>query len=307
MKLLTTFTSAANAAVNYVGQRFFSTPVMAVTEEIPETLWNPGDIFEELIQSDYAVLILNQPITVSKNFLLPVWKEAKIKITVDGGTDRWVEYLGPLGEEILKGKHPELFPTLITGDFDSVLPETLGKFRSLGVSVVNTPDQNYTDFSKALVQLAAKRKNDNIFVNSIYVFLDNGGRFDQIIANINTLYKSHELMGDQHIDRLILVSNNSLTWLLRAGRHRIKIPAVLQGNNSWAGLIPFGCTANVSTTGLKWNLTIAGNQPLAFAGMVSTSNTYDGSAEVTITTDSNIVWTMGIEPLLDMTNDRIQY
>ncbi|XP_015127659.1 thiamin pyrophosphokinase 1 isoform X2 [Diachasma alloeum] len=267
---------------------------MSVTERIPETLWNPVEIFQEPRQIEYAVLILNRPIPISKHLMLPIWKEAKIKITVDGGTHRWLQYLDPLAEEVLKGKHPELVPTLITGDFDSVLPESLDKFRNLGVSVIETPDQNYTDFSKALMQLAAACENRNTSIDSVYTFHDNGGRFDHTIANINTLYISHELMGDKHVDRIILVSSNSLTWLLRAGRHRIKIPAVLQGNNSWIGLIPFGCTANVSTTGLKWNLT--------FGRMVSTSNTYDGSPEVTVNTDSDIIWTMGIKLLLEMTN-----
>ncbi|XP_011304137.1 thiamin pyrophosphokinase 1 isoform X2 [Fopius arisanus] len=272
--------------------------VMPVNGKILETLWNPVEIFKRPRQVKYAVLITNRPISLSEDVVMPIWKEAMIKIAIDGGADVWLEYIGPLAEEIFKGNYPELVPTLITGDFDSILPETLNKFKSLEVQIIETQDQNYTDLSKALIQLAVHCKTRNISLDVVYVFVGNGGRFDHIMATINTLYKSKTLMGDNHVEKIILVSGNSLSWLLRAGKHRIKIPEILHEKNSWAGLIPMGCTANASTTGLKWNP----STPLNFGGMVSTSNTYDGSPEVTVNTDSDIIWTMGIEPLLEMTN-----
>lgn len=36
---------------------------------------------------------------------------------------------------------------------------------------------------------------------------------------------------------------------------------------------------------------------LQFGGLISSSNTYDDCSEVTINTDSPVVWTMGIEAL----------
>lgn len=39
------------------------------------------------------------------------------------------------------------------------------------------------------------------------------------------------------------------------------------------------------------------NAALQFGGLVSSSNTYDNCSEVTIDTDSPVIWTMGIEPL----------
>ena len=38
------------------------------------------------------------------------------------------------------------------------------------------------------------------------------------------------------------------------------------------------------------------NTCMKFGGLVSTSNTYDGSSEVTVTTNEKITWSMGIEP-----------
>lgn len=35
---------------------------------------------------------------------------------------------------------------------------------------------------------------------------------------------------------------------------------------------------------------------MEFGGVVSTSNTYCGNPEVTVTTNEDIIWSMGIEP-----------
>lgn len=42
---------------------------------------------------------------------------------------------------------------------------------------------------------------------------------------------------------------------------------------------------------------------MQFGGLVSTSNTYDKYPEVTINTDISLIWTMGIEPLMNTIND----
>lgn len=63
---------------------------------------------------------------------------------------------------------------------------------------------------------------------------------------------------------------------------------------SWCGLLPFGYPVNcISTTGLKWNLN---NTTMQFGGLISTSNTYE-DCEVTVNTDTSVIWTMGIDSL----------
>ena len=55
---------------------------------------------------------------------------------------------------------------LISGDFDSVEPSILEYYRSKGVPIIPTPDQNDTDFGKALIELnkhvSEKRKEVRI-------------------------------------------------------------------------------------------------------------------------------------------------
>nr|XP_012230822.1 PREDICTED: thiamin pyrophosphokinase 1 isoform X5 [Linepithema humile] len=126
---------------------------------------------------------------------------------------------------------------------------------------------------------------------------ETSGRFDHIIGNINTLYKSDKLVGNT---KVIQVASNSLTWLLKPGLHNIRIPEILVRGQSWCGLLPFGSSVNhVSTTGLKWNLN---DTTMHFGGLVSTSNTYN-KTEVTVNTDTSIIWTMGIELLREAINN----
>lgn len=80
-----------------------------------------------------------------------------LKITVDGGTDSWLQFCS---ENNIENKIPDL----ITGDLDSVNPANLEKFTKLGSKVIRTPDQNETDFTKALRQAAAWLQEKNIQV-----------------------------------------------------------------------------------------------------------------------------------------------
>ncbi|CAL7935728.1 unnamed protein product [Xylocopa violacea] len=272
--------------------------IMQSDPDLCKTVWDPLRIFDYYASYKYAVVILNSPLNWKDDMLLHIWKKSQINLTVDGGTYRWLHYLKSQGVDLLSGQYSEYVPNLITGDMDSCPPSILEKLKSMGSIVVETPDQDHTDYTKALLQLEQYIRKDNIKLNGIYVFVDSAGRFDHIMANINTLYKSDKLI--KHV-QVIQIASSSLTWVLRPGLHSIIIPKILIQNNSWCGLLPVGAPVNcIVTTGLKWNLD---NATLQFGGLISSSNTYDNCPEVTVNTDSPVVWTMGIEPFQKSVNN----
>ncbi|XP_032687630.1 thiamin pyrophosphokinase 1 isoform X2 [Odontomachus brunneus] len=260
------------------------------------TVWNPSDIFHP-VHCQYAVLVLNRPILWKPQQMLSIWEKARITVTVDGGTTRWLKYLEDIGINILNGQYKKYVPDLITGDMDSTSESVFRKLESMGSIVVETPDQNHTDFTKALVQVKEYARLKNINLEKIYVFVETTGRFDHIIGNANTLYKSKMLVGNI---KVIQVASNSFTWILRCGMHKINIPERLVQCKSWCSLMPLGFPVKcISTTGLKWNLNKAS---LTFGGLVSTSNTYDNCV-VTVNTDTPVTWSMGIEHFRETVND----
>jgi len=89
---------------------------------------------------------------------------ARVTVTVDGGTQRWLKYLEEQGIDVLNGEHERYVPDLITGDMDSCSPSMIEKLENIGSTIVKTPDQNYTDYTKALLQVASYTKTRNINV-----------------------------------------------------------------------------------------------------------------------------------------------
>ncbi|KAK9875020.1 hypothetical protein WA026_005830 [Henosepilachna vigintioctopunctata] len=253
--------------------------------------FNPCEnIFSKLYESkNYGVLILNSPTKLVNGNLWKLWNHARIRVLVDGGSASWISRSKTSSESDPRLLHPHL----VTGDFDSILPDALEKFKQSDViEVIHTPDQNETDFTKALLELDNYRKKKNIKIENIYVITEMvEGRVDQIMANFNTLYKSLERLPDISV---YLLSSDSISWLLSPGTYSISIPQLLRDNHEWCGLIPLGCAATISTSGLKWNLD---KHKSYFGILVSTSNTYDGSPEVTVETDSNLLWTMSTSGL----------
>lgn len=68
-------------------------------------------------------------------------------MTVDGGTNKWHNFIKLNAFEHLK------IPDLITGDLDSADPNIVEQFVAKGSKIVHTPNQDETDFTKALKEV----------------------------------------------------------------------------------------------------------------------------------------------------------
>uniref|UniRef100_A0A0A9WIU9 Thiamin pyrophosphokinase 1 n=1 Tax=Lygus hesperus TaxID=30085 RepID=A0A0A9WIU9_LYGHE len=229
----------------------------------------------------YALMILNVPIQVPPLVVCKLWDGAVFRSTVDGGTDQWLKFLQNSKVAVTKQ-----FPEIVSGDFDSILPETLASCRNNGCDIVETPDQNYTDFDKGLRALITRCKSR---VDSVLVVCECTGRIDQTYSNINTLRLGAELPGNPS---LYLLTSDSISWHLRRGKHIIHIPQHLRDKQQWCAILPFEPKeSQITSTGLKWNLT---SHCIKFGGLISSSNTYSNSETVTLDTDAELIWSMGL-------------
>lgn len=256
--------------------------------------WSPCELFnQDVCQNNYVVMVLNRPIPTefSRKFVVNLWSKAVLRVTVDGGTNQWLSWIKLNSYD----NHCDSYPDIVTGDMDSVSKDVLDYFskRNQNLKIISTPDQSATDFTKALKEVHKHSVDYNLKVDTVFVIIDSSGRFDQILANVNTLYKVQNIIPNVNV---ILLASNSLTWLLRENvTHSIKIPIELRNNHRWCGLIPMGRPCTVTTTGLKWNLN---NTVLEFGKLVSTSNTYGEDSVVTIKSDNEVIWSMCIEDFL---------
>ncbi|CAH2071602.1 unnamed protein product [Iphiclides podalirius] len=164
-------------------------------------------------------------------------------------------------------------------------------------SVIQTPDQDYTDFTKALIELNKHCLAHKIEIKHAIAIAQASGRIDHILGNLQTLYlaKQKQLLG--YSTKLYMLSDDAISWLLFPGNHVIFIPEeTRQYKKSWCSLVPIGESCmSVTTSGLKWNLD---NAPLQFGELVSTSNAFDGSEEVKISCSNTVLWSMKVPNIL---------
>lgn len=99
---------------------------------------------------------------------------AQVTVTVDGGTNEWMDYLGDLAKDVLSGKSKKYLPKLVTGDMDSISPALLDKLKLTEANVLHTPDQMETDYTKAMRQLneyTVKNKKKVIHFETLFFIL----------------------------------------------------------------------------------------------------------------------------------------
>ena len=241
------------------------------------TQWQPSGLLSGTPTTPYALLILNQPINApALTALLP---SASLLVCADAGADRYFQYQQSQSRQ---NRRENRLPDAIVGDLDSLSDEVRVHYESLGVKVIEDPDQFSTDFTKCLLWIrrhwavlnSADDRDDGTL--DVVVFGGLGGRVDQGFSQIHHLYMAQNdltlLKG-----RIYLVSEQSLSFILSPGLNEILLsPSPSQTSQqeqacfaSNIGIIPISGRTRITTHGLEWDVV---DWITEFGGQMSTSN-----------------------------------
>jgi thiamine pyrophosphokinase len=229
---------------------------------------------------------------------------------------------------------------------DSIRPAVRAHYERLNVKVVLNPEQESTDFTKCINYLrsnqegilhAARLKGLSATMSKhdernldIVVMGGLGGRVDQGLSQIHHIYTYSQLRPDDDcrpLGDLFLVSEESISFMLREGRNTILTPGgsklglklkkpdlqtncpLLNGhsarqdaenneNSSYlaqhVGIIPIIGPAFISTSGLEWDVR---DWKTEIGGQLSTSNHIRADV-ITIETSAPVLFTAELDERL---------
>lgn len=87
---------------------------------------------------------------------------------MDGGGDRWLTFLDELQSD--SDRHIKV-AEMLTGDLDSISDASKLRLSEMGTEIITTPDQDETDFTKALKLVKTSGKEVNIILRRINAIL----------------------------------------------------------------------------------------------------------------------------------------
>jgi thiamine pyrophosphokinase len=196
---------------------------------------------------------------------------------------------------------------VIIGDLDSLTPSVQSYYESRKASgnpktqVIRDSDQESTDFGKAVAYIR-QHYNDGSQPLDIVAIGGLGGRVDQGLSQLHHLYLFQT--DARYADgRMYLFSGESLTFLLKAGRHRIRVRdegSVVDGDGGgggdvfgkYVGFLPIGGPSRITTKGLEWDVQ---DWETKFGGRMSTSNHVLPTTEVVeVETTEEVLFTISL-------------
>ncbi|KAK4121537.1 thiamine pyrophosphokinase [Parathielavia appendiculata] len=250
--------------------------------------WHPADLIRPPADGQnpyFALIVLNQPLQTNRSVIRQLWNNAYIRIAADGGANRLYDAAGKHGDGCFDDLHS------IIGDLDSLTTTTQAYYETRNADIIRDPDQESTDFGKCVAYirqhhqaLPAQHQNvDEARTHArpppdIVAIGGLGGRVDQGLSQLHHLYLFQT--DPRYADgRLYLFSGESLTFLLKPGRHIIRVRNDEGGEEKekgcggvfgkHVGILPIGGTSRITTKGLEWDVT---DWETRFGGRVSTSN-----------------------------------
>lgn len=261
---------------------------MASEGDPPLTTWQPASIFSTSAQSHapIAIIILNQALSLPACIYAQLWARSTVRVAADGGANQ----LHALNTARARGTTAApLGIDAVIGDLDSLRPDARRYWEEeRRVPVIRDPDQGSTDFTKAMRHVRAQAAAlDVVVLGGV------GGRVDQGMATLSHLY-AFQLEGPAYAaGRMYLLSRESVTFVLRSGRHRIMVKGgegpIRLGRH--VGIIPLREPSVVTTRGLEWDVA---DWETAFGGQMSTSN-HVREEEVEVDTTKDVLFTIDLE------------
>jgi thiamine pyrophosphokinase len=186
----------------------------------------------------------------------------------------------------------------IVGDLDSLTAQARQHFTTTAkpAKVIHDPEQYSTDFGKAVRWVRASSSSAAAADPPVDIVAMGGlgGRVDQGLSQLHHLYL-FQTSPSYAEGRLFLVSGESVTFLLKAGRHRIHVREEGRSDvfDKYAGIVPVKEPSVITLRGFEWDVT---DWETEFGGQMSTSNHVLPEVEaVEVETTRDVLFTIALK------------